>query len=67
MESEKDIVYRGLMTLGTLLFRDKNVTDFANMLEIDMVLLKVKQTQSAAKDVIGTINELLNALQNPDA
>lgn len=64
-ETEPEILLNILMGIGTLLFRDENVIQYAEALEIKMLLKSYQQKHSSQADVVKCCKELVEAIENP--
>ena len=64
-ESDNDIILNILMAIGTLLFRDENVIEFAQTLNIKMIFKSYKQKYHINKDIVNCCDELIQAVEKP--
>lgn len=64
-ESDNDIILNILMAIGTLLFRDENVIEFAQTLNIKMIFKSYKQKYQINKDIVNCCDELIQAIEKP--
>lgn len=65
IEKDTDIILNILMGIGTLLFRDQHVIQFANTLDMILVFKSYKQRYAANADIAAICGELIQAMQNP--
>ena len=65
-ESETGSVYRALVVLGTLLFRDEECTGMANSLEIADVVKQQISVHAADPKILRCATEVLEALEDPE-
>ena len=64
-EEDNDIILNILMAIGTLLFRDENVIEFAETLNITMIFKSYKQKYQVNKDIVNCCHELIQAVEKP--
>ena len=65
-ESEPEITLNILMGIGTLLFRDENTIQFANALELKMLLQSFRAKHRVQKDIVKCCDELIEAMEHPE-
>lgn len=64
-ENDVDIILNILMAIGTLLFRDENVIEFGNTMNIKMIFQSFQQRYNNNQDIKACCDELIRAIDNP--
>jgi len=64
-ETDAELIYRGLVILGTLIYRDTSCTEIAISLEVPELVNKVGQKHAAHPNINACINEMKKELTKP--